>query len=132
MDIPKDVQTYEMSSSIIWLKEGIMYSVPKSVKQKEVIGEEMKVDMAKFKEIVGKEKVCMVVEMNSGYRPGRKEEREAVANEINNIAKAVALITSSHVTRMVANLFLGFKPPDYPVKMFSNEKDAINWIKQYL
>src|SRR6185295_8566297 len=99
---------------------------------KELIGEHMKAETTRFKEITGNEKVCLVVEMNSGYRPANKEERELVAAEIKEIAKAVALIVSSPVTRILVNLFTGFRPPEYPVKIFSNEADAINWIKQYV
>lgn len=132
MEIPKDVQTYEMYSSIIWIKEGIMFSTPKDVKKRELTSAEMDKDISKFKSIVGNERICMVVELNPGYRPSRKEERDLIAEEINKIARAMALITNSPVTRMIANLFLGFRPAEYPVKMFSNEADAIKWIKQYL
>jgi hypothetical protein len=44
----------------------------------------------------------------------------------------MAIVTSSPLSRMMANLFFSFKPPQYPVKMFQNEKDATEWIRQYL
>ncbi len=132
MDIPAGIQTHEMPSSIIWIKDGIVYSTPKIGISQELSAEQMKQDMNKFKEIVGREKICMVVEINPKSKPASKEERDIVASEIANITKAMALITSSHITRMIANLFFGFKPPSYPVKMFSNEREATNWIKQYL
>jgi hypothetical protein len=44
----------------------------------------------------------------------------------------MAVITSSPITKMLVNLFFGFKPPAYPLKMFLTEKDATNWVKQYL
>ncbi|HSH67078.1 MAG TPA: hypothetical protein VLB84_15110, partial [Bacteroidia bacterium] len=99
MEIPKDVQTYEMSSSIIWIKEGIMFSTPKDVQKRELTSAEMDKDISKFKSIVGNERICMVVELNPGYRPSRKEERDLIAEEINKIARAMALITNSPVTR---------------------------------
>jgi hypothetical protein len=42
------------------------------------------------------------------------------------------MITTSPVSKMIANLFFGFKPPSYPVKMFTNKEEAVSWIKQYL
>jgi hypothetical protein len=132
MDIPADVQTHEMPNSIIWIKEGIVYSTPKINTSHEINSEQMKRDMNKFRAIVGPEKVCMVVEINSKSRPAAKNDRDAVASEVNKIAKAMAIITTSPFTKMLANLFFGFKPPPYPTKMFLHEKDATNWIKQYV
>jgi hypothetical protein len=132
MDIPTDVQTHDMPTSTIWIRDGIVYSTPKIGTTQEVNGAQMKQDMKKFRAIVGHEKVCMVVEINPKSKPARKEERDAVAVEMANIIKAMAIITTSPVTKMLANLFFGFKPPPYPAKMFLNEKDASSWIKQYV
>ena len=132
MDIPKDVKTYDMPSSTIWIKDGIVYSTPKPNLSHEIGAEQMKSGMVKFKEVVGDEKICLVVEINPRTKSASKQERDIVAAEIANITKAMALITSSPVTKMIANLFFGFKPPPYHVKMFMNEQDATNWIKQYL
>lgn len=132
MEIPKDVQTHDMPTSTLWIKDGIVYSTPKPDSIQEISGEQIKRDMQKFRDAIGNEKVCMVVEINPKSRPAAKEERDLVAAEITSIVKAMALITTSPVTKMVANLFFGFKPPPYHVKMFLNETDATNWIKQYL
>lgn len=132
MDIPTDVQTHEMPTSIIWIKDGIVYSTPKINTAQEVNSEQMKRDMDKFRSVVGPEKVCMVVEINPKVRPARKEDRDAVALEIAKIVKAMAIITTSPFTKMLANLFFGFKPPPYPTKMFLHKEDATNWIKQFL
>ena len=132
MDIPKDIQTYDMPASTIWIKDGIVYSTPKQGVSQELSGEQMKRDMQKFRAIVGHDKICMVVEMNPKSRPAPKHERDIVAAEITESVKAMAIITSSAITKMIANLFFGFKPPAYHVKMFQNEADATKWIKQYV
>lgn len=64
MNIPNDTQTYEMSSSIIWIKGGIVYSKPKNVTPRKITGVQIQQEMIKFKAIVGNEKVCMVVQIN--------------------------------------------------------------------
>lgn len=132
MDIPTDVQTYDMPASIIWIKNGIVYSTPKTGMSQPVSAERMDIDMERFREIVGEEKVCLVVEINPKSKPAPKGERDRVAAHMASFTKAMALIISSPVTRMMANLFFGFKPPPYHVKMFANEKDATEWIKQYV
>lgn len=132
MDIPTDVQTYDMPASTIWIRDGIVYSTPKTGMSRSVSAAQMDTDIKRFREIVGDKKVCLVVEINPKSKPAPKEERDQVSAQMASFAKAMALIISSPVTRMMANLFFGFNPPSYHVKMFSNEKDATNWIKQYV
>ncbi|MCE3226092.1 MAG: hypothetical protein K0S32_643 [Bacteroidetes bacterium] len=133
MEIPENVKTYELTSSIMWFDEnGILCSVPKPGQPPELSREEITKEMEKFREIVNNKKVCMVAVSNPNSRPPSKEERDFIAEQINSIAKAMAIITTSAVSKMIANLFFGLKPPPYPAKMFSNEKDAKEWIKQYL
>jgi hypothetical protein len=132
MDIPTDVQTHELPSSILWIKDGIVYSTPKTGDTQEPTSEQMKEDMRSVKTFVGNEKICLVVEINPKSKPASKKERDAVAAEIATMVKAMAVITSSPITKMLVNLFFGLKPPAYPFKMFLTEKDATNWVKHYL
>ena len=131
MEIPKSVKTYEMTSSTLWFEDGILFSVPKPGPPPELNMKQIDEEMKKFKEIVGHEKVCIVSEANPNSRPPTKEERDMVANIINDVTKAMAIVTTSPVARMIANLFFGLKPPPYPAKMFTNKEDAVKWIKQY-
>jgi len=43
--------------------------------------------------------------------------------------RAVALVAGSASTRMLANFFLGLKRSATPVKMFSDEPEAIAWLQ---
>ena len=74
----------------------------------------------------------MVTETDSTAPPPRKEDRDWIAQELDSVVKAMGIISTSPFSRMVANLFFGLKPPAYPVKFFENEKDAKEWIRQYL
>ncbi len=132
MDIPKNIQTHNLPASIIWVQEGIVYSTPKMGISQELTEAQMKIDMTMFRGMVGSEKVCMVVEINPRTKAASKEERDSVANEITNATKAMALITTSPITKMIANLYFSSKPPAYHVKMFLNETDASRWIRQYV
>jgi hypothetical protein len=132
MEIPKNVQVHEMTASFIWFdKDGIMFSTPKPGKPPEMSKEQIDIEMKKFMAIIGNKKICMVTEANPQSRPPSKAERDMAADLINPITQAMAIITTSPVSRMIANLFFGLKPPPYPAKMFSNEKEAVEWIRQY-
>jgi hypothetical protein len=121
-----------MTASVMWFNdEGILFSVPKPGTPPEMTKEEVEKEMTRFKEIIGHKKVCMVSEANPNSRPPTKEERDWIADIINDVTKAMAIVTTSPVARMIANLFFGLKPPPYPTKMFSNEKEATEWIRQF-
>lgn len=134
MNPPKDTKIIDWYTSIIWFDEdGILYSSPKPgvdplVQTKEKFLEQMD----KFRKLLGGKKACMILEPNRTSPPPKKEEREWLARELNSITRAMAIISSSPLSRMVANLFFGLTPPAYPFKFFSNETDAKKWIKQYL
>jgi len=42
---------------------------------------------------------------------------------------SVALLAGSAVTRMAANIFLGFNRPAIPTKMFTSEAEAVDWLR---
>jgi hypothetical protein len=138
MKIPDHAKVIEMSTSLIWLDDdGVLYSVPKPgvTPPDSLSREETLEEMRKFKEATGLtngKKACMILETNSNSKPPKKEDRDFIAEQLNDITKAMAVISSSPLSRMIANLFFGLKPPAYPVKFFSNEKDAKEWIQQYL
>jgi hypothetical protein len=133
MEIPKNAKTFELKSSIIWFNEdGILYSVPKPGIPPDLNFEEIKKEMDHLREFIGHKKVCFLAESNPNSKPPNKQERDFIAEQINTVVKAMAIVTSSPVSKMIANLFFGLKPPPYPAKMFSNEHEAKEWIKQYL
>lgn len=134
MEIPKDAKVIDFGTSFLWFDEfNILYSLPKAgVPEPQLSREETLEQMAKFKEITGNKKVCMILETNSNSKPPKKEDRDFIADQLAQVAKAMGIISTSPLSRMIANLFFGLKPPPYPVKFFSNEKEAQEWIKQYL
>jgi len=45
---------------------------------------------------------------------------------------AVALFVDTNVGKVLGNFFLGMYKPPYPLKMFTAETDATDWLKRYL
>jgi hypothetical protein len=130
MEPPKNVEVIDWPTSTMWFdEEGILYS--KSKKAPPQTLEEAKRSIERFKKITGGKKVCMLADI-SNSAPTNKENRDWAAQEMPNLVKAIAMISTSAMGRMVANLFFGLKPPPYPSKMFSSEKEAKEWLKQYL
>ena len=45
------------------------------------------------------------------------------------VGTVVAIIVGSSTTRVIGNFFLGLNKPSYPLRIFSSEIDAVNWLK---
>jgi hypothetical protein len=133
MEIPRDKITFRLRTSTVWFDdEGILYSKPDPDAPVDQSNEDIKEDMEKLRSFVGNRKVCIVGEASKTAQSPRKEQRDFIAAEIESITKAMAIIITSPVSRMIANLFFSFKPPAYPVKMFNTQEEATAWIRQYL
>jgi len=130
MVLPENTEVFELPTSTMWFDEnGILCSISKKVPQQTI--EETKKTMVEFLKITGGKKVCLLSD-STDASPVNKEMRDYLAEVIPEIAKAIAIISRSAVGKMVANLFFSIKKQPYPVKMFSDEREAKEWLKQYL
>lgn len=44
---------------------------------------------------------------------------------------AFGIIIGSSISRVLGNFYLGINKPAVPTKLFDNEQDAINWLRQF-
>jgi len=127
---PENVTVYDWPTSVFWFDEdGILCSVSKK-NSPQTLEETIKT-IEEFKKLIGDKKICMLAEAsNSGE--SIKEVRDYVAMEFPKFIKAIAIISQSALGKMLANLFFNIKSQPYPIKMFNDEKEAKEWLKQYL
>ncbi len=45
--------------------------------------------------------------------------------------KVLALVVNSHISRIVGNLFLHYYTPPFPIRLFSDRKQAKKWLEEY-
>ena len=129
IDVPYNAKTYEFINSIIWVgDDGIVYSNPKPERYIEPTRAQMEDDMKRFRAITGNKKVCMISVAHPKARSPKPEDRDFIAKQLEDVTRALAIVTTNAVNRMVANLFFLFKPAPYPMKMFSNLEDARKWL----
>ncbi len=130
MVLPENTEVIEFPTSTMWFDEnGILCSIAKKVPQQTV--EEAKKTMEELRKITGGKKICLLSD-STHSTPLNKEMRDYAAEVMPEIAKAVAVISRSAVGKMAANLFFSIKKQPFPVKMFSDENEAKEWLKQYL
>ena len=75
--------------------------------------------------------ICWIGDVTESSSP-TKEARDYAAEETPRFVRALALITNSPLSKMIANIFLGLKKPPYPTRVFTNEKDTREWIARFL
>lgn len=132
LSLPDDpTRIIELPTSSIWFDEsGILCCISKKLKGGQTV-DQARESMAEFRRIVGPEKVCLLIDVTHSNETTR-EVRAYAAEELPKIVKAIAMLSSSALGKMVANLFFNLKSQPYPVKMFDNEKDAKAWLEKFL
>lgn len=129
---PETAQVTEFPTSVFWFdEEGVVYSITKPTAH--AMDKEESIEyIRRFRELVNNQKVCIIIQSNSSNPLPNKEDREWIASELETLTKAMAVIYTSPMGRMMANLFFRLKPSKYPVKFFANAADAREWIDQYV
>lgn len=120
----------ETPTSTYWFDdEGILCAVSKNTPLPSL--EDRKRTMEEFKKKLDGKKICMIMDITNSA-PTDKESRNYNANELPKIFNAIAFICRSPLGKMLAHLYMGFSPGKVPTKIFSKEKDAREWIREYL
>lgn len=130
MKAPENVTVTDWKTSFFWFDEsGILCSVSKKHPPQTL--EESKKTVEKFKKLINGKKVCLLIDVTHSSE-STKEVRDYAAAEFPKFVKAMAMISESALGKMLANLFFRIKKQPYPIRMFTNEFQAKEWLKQYL
>ncbi len=111
----------------VYHENGILYSYSKSVlRNVENIGNNVKL----VKKITGNKKVPLLIFLTNSPVPS-KETREFSAQKLPEIYTAMAMVSKPGLAQFIMKLLFALKPSPIPMKSFSNQKDAENWLKQF-
>ncbi|MGZ3885238.1 MAG: DUF7793 family protein [Bacteroidia bacterium] len=126
---PPHVKLFDGELATLWFDEhGILCAVAKAVPRSL---EMQKANYDFIRQITGGKKVCLLSDTTSSS-PQDKETRDYIAAQIPDVFKAMAVISGSASGRFITNVFLAIKQQPIPMRFFSNEADAKEWLKQYL
>lgn len=129
MDIPTNVKPYEHPMATFWFDDlGILHSVSKPGDRTIKIMEEY---IAFVKALVDNKQVCILSDISKASAMD-KETRDYSAKQLEKVYKAMAIISHTSLGKMVGKVFLQLDSQPYPTAMFTNEKEAYDWLKQYL
>jgi hypothetical protein len=129
MKPPPDVKIFEGELATFWFDEnGILCALSKNTPR---TLEKQKKNYEFIREITSNKKVCLLSDTTTS-RPQDKETRDYMAGELPKIFKAMAVISGSVLGKLITNTFLVLKKQPIPIKMFSNEAEAKEWLKNHL
>ena len=74
---------------------------------------------------------ALLVDMR-GIKSTNTEARKYMASQGTEHVKAGALITGSPMNRTIGNIFLTIDKPPIPIKLFTDEQKARQWLKYLL
>jgi hypothetical protein len=129
MKPPEYTKVFETSTGKYWFEGDLLYIVGKKGPQLDL--QTAIKDTEEFKQKLGDKTVCAIIDV-SETTPASKEVREYNSQQLTHLFKAIAFVIKNPLTSMLAHVYMGVKPMPFPVKMFSNEKEACAWITQYL
>ena len=94
--------------------------------------EDAKDQVAIYRELGNGQPVLRLVDMTQLISTDGEVRQYGVSPETIAMTRAMAVISNSFVSKMLANFFLKFNKPPFPVRLFTDKEEAIDWLKQFL
>jgi hypothetical protein len=108
--------------------DGILYSYSKPPKRtiQNISG-----NIALVKQITGGKKVPLLIYLSKSPVPD-KETRKFAAEQLSNVYTAMAMISKPGLALFIMSILFKFKPAPIPMKIFSDDREAKEWLKQFV
>lgn len=127
--IPNDRQIYEGEIATYWIDDdGILVSLSKSPKR---TVENISGNVALVKQITNNKRVPILIYLSNSPVPDKETQRFS-REQLPNIYTAMAMISEPGLAKFIMNLLFKLQSPPIPMKNFTDEKEAKEWLKQYL
>ena len=128
MKPPANAQLFDGEIATYWLDDdGILYSLSKNPKR---TVKNITENIALVKRITGNRPVPLLIYLSNSPVPD-KETRKFSAEQLPNIYTAMAMVSQPGLAKLIMNLLFKLKPPPIPMKSFSNDTQAREWLKQF-
>jgi hypothetical protein len=126
---PSGAALYEGETATFWFDDhGILYCRAKEVER---TLERQKASFELIRSIAGSRKVYMLADTTTGGLQD-KAAREYAAREMPGIFRAMAIISASAFGRMIANTMSSLQDQPVPIKQFSAEAQAKDWLMDFI
>src|SRR4051812_12314676 len=128
MQIPTDRQVFEGEIATYWFEDGVLVSLSKSIKRtvRNITG-----NVTLVKQITGNKPVPLLIYLSNSPVPD-KDTRKFSTEQLPVIYSAMAMVSKPGLARFIMNILFRLKPPSIPMKSFTDDKEAKEWLKQYV
>lgn len=124
MTIPTDRPTYEGEIATYWFDDTILVSLSKSPKR---TVENISGNVALVKKITNNTPVPLLIYLSDSPVPD-KATRQFSTTHIPVIYSAMAMVSKPGLSKFIMNILFSLKPPPIPMKSFSDDKEAKEWL----
>lgn len=128
MTKPTDRETFEGEIATYWFDGGILVSLSKSPKR---TVENIKANVELVKRITGNKPVPLLIYLSNSPVPD-KDARKYSTEQLPVIYSAMAMVSKPGLAKFIMNLLFALQKPPIPMKSFTNDQEAKNWLKQFL
>jgi hypothetical protein len=128
MMAPTERQIFEGEIADYWLDDGILVSLSKSPKR---TVENITGNIALVRSITNNKKVPLLIYLCNSPIPD-KETRRFASEQLPKVYTAMAMVSKPGLAALIMNVLFKFRTPPIPMKNFTDDKEAKEWLKQFL
>jgi hypothetical protein len=125
---PSDRPVFEGEIASYWFEDGYLVSLSKSTRR---TVESIRKNVAFVKEITGNKRIPLLIYLAPSPIPD-KETRQYSTEQLPLIYSAMAMVSKPGLSKFIMNILFSLKPPPIPMKSFTDEKAAKDWLKNFL
>ncbi len=130
MEINEQSKVVKTRNAEIWIdKQGIYHQI--YTKGTKVTIEDTFEECRIISEMSGFKKVPILVDLNLVKSVCRESRMYYGGKEAEKIFKVAALLVGTKMSRVLGSFFIGLNKPTTPVKLFTSEKEALKWLKDF-
>ena len=128
MTVPENKEIFEGTIATYWFEDGILVSLSKNL-QRTV--ENIKGNVAFVKRITHNQKVPLLIYLTKSPVPD-KETRIYSTTQLPEIYTAMAMVSKPGLSKFIMNILFAWRQPPIPMKSFTSDQQAREWLKQFL
>lgn len=88
-------------------------------------------NIALVKQITHNKKVPLLIYLSNSPVPD-KQTRKFATEQLPNVYTAMAMVPKPGLSKFIMNILFTLKTPPIPMKSFTDDQQAKEWLKQYL
>jgi hypothetical protein len=126
--VPTDREIFHGEIADYWFDDGILVSLSKSLMR---TVDNISGNVTLVKKITNNKRVPLLIHLKNSPVPD-KETRKFSATQVPVIYAAMAMVSKPGLAHLIMKLVFGLKQAPIPMKNFTDENEAKEWLKQYL